>query len=127
MDREGLGRTRQKLIAPLIIQGLANWILVTDFRRRPALEALNHNRGFNLGFPCPSVHGGPPFVLATVYSVPTPYVLTGSTTVHAHRPNSLSYSMDIYISADTVKSTNLSILFGVGAHFAVNVYRRIRL
>ena len=57
MDFEGLGRMRQQLIALLIIQGLANLVLIAGFRHRPALEALNHKRGFTLGVPCPPLHG----------------------------------------------------------------------
>jgi hypothetical protein len=57
MDFEGPGRMCQQLIAPLIIQGLATLVLMADFRHRPALKALNHDRGCKLGIPCPSVPG----------------------------------------------------------------------
>jgi len=41
----------------LVILGLADLMLVTDFRYGLALKALNHNFGFRLRIPRPSVHG----------------------------------------------------------------------
>jgi hypothetical protein len=57
MDLKHLARLGQKLVAPLIRQRLANLVLVAEFRHGLALQALEHNLGFGVGVPCPSVHG----------------------------------------------------------------------
>jgi hypothetical protein len=48
---------RETLITPLIIQGLADLVLVTQLCDGPALQALNDDLRFRRGIPCPSVHG----------------------------------------------------------------------
>jgi hypothetical protein len=57
LDVKGLRRIREKLVAPLIIEGWAHLVFMTQFRDGPALKALDHNLGFGLGVPCPSLHG----------------------------------------------------------------------
>jgi hypothetical protein len=47
----------EKLVAPLIVQGLADLILIADFGHWLALQALQHDLCFRVGIPCPSVHG----------------------------------------------------------------------
>jgi hypothetical protein len=41
----------------LVIQRLADLILIAEFGHGLALQALQHDLGFRVGFPCPSVHG----------------------------------------------------------------------
>jgi hypothetical protein len=57
LDVKGPRRMREKLVAPLIVEGLANLILVTQFRDGSALKALDHDLGCGLGGPCPSMQG----------------------------------------------------------------------
>jgi hypothetical protein len=46
MELKHLTRLGQKLVAPLILQRLANLVLVAEFRHRLALQALEHNLGW---------------------------------------------------------------------------------
>jgi hypothetical protein len=48
MDLKGLVRMGQELVPPLIIQGLADLVLMTELRHRLALQALQHDPGFGL-------------------------------------------------------------------------------
>jgi hypothetical protein len=47
----------QELVAPLVIQGLADLMLSTDFCHRLTLQALKHNHDLRFGVPFSSVHG----------------------------------------------------------------------
>jgi hypothetical protein len=57
MRLKGMRRLGSNLIMPLLILGLAALVLVTDFSPRFTLQALQHDAGFGLGIPFPSVHG----------------------------------------------------------------------
>jgi hypothetical protein len=57
MDLKGRVRMDQELVPPLIIQGLAALVLMTELRHRLALPALQHDPGFGLGIPLASWHG----------------------------------------------------------------------
>jgi hypothetical protein len=54
---KGMCRTRQKLITPLVVRGLAHLVFVTDFRSRLTLYTFENHAGVGLGIPFPSVHG----------------------------------------------------------------------
>jgi hypothetical protein len=57
MALKGLGCIRQELVPPLVVLGLADLVLVTDFGDRLALEAFDHDQGFRLGIPLALLHG----------------------------------------------------------------------
>jgi hypothetical protein len=57
MDLKGPCGICEKLVPPLITLGLAELVLVTEFRDGPTLKALNHDLSFRLGAPLSSVHG----------------------------------------------------------------------
>ena len=57
MHFKGLSGMSQKLVAPLVVLGLADLVFATDFSHRLTLQTLEHNTGFGLGLPFPSVHG----------------------------------------------------------------------
>jgi hypothetical protein len=57
MNFKGFGGMGQKLVAPLIILGLADLMLRAQFRHRLALQAFYHHHRFGLGIPFPSLHG----------------------------------------------------------------------
>ena len=78
VDRKGLGGMRQALIASWVIRGLTDLVCVATFRHGCPLEAFKAGHDFGVGVPLASVHGCPPFLSATVYSVPGPLGLLGS-------------------------------------------------
>jgi hypothetical protein len=57
MDLTHPARLGQKLVAPLSIQQLDKLVRIAAFRHGLALQALEHNLGFGVGVPLPSVHG----------------------------------------------------------------------
>lgn len=56
-DLNRLRSVHEKLMAPLVLLGLADLIVLTHRDHRLALEALTHAGGFSLGIPLPSSHG----------------------------------------------------------------------
>jgi hypothetical protein len=54
---KAFGCLRQKLVAPVIIEGLTNLMLVTQLRDRLALQALDNDYGVGVGVPLPAFHG----------------------------------------------------------------------
>ena len=57
LDIKGPRGIRETLVTPLIIEGWADLVFVTQFRDGPALQALNHDLRFGLGIPFSSLHG----------------------------------------------------------------------
>ena len=56
MALKGVTRMGQKLITPLIVEGLADLVLMADLGHRPALETLNYARGCGFGILLPAFH-----------------------------------------------------------------------
>jgi hypothetical protein len=48
---------RQKLVPPLLVQGLADLMLSANRGHRFAFEALDHNHSFGVGVSLSSFHG----------------------------------------------------------------------
>jgi hypothetical protein len=56
-DFKGLGGIGKKLVAPLVVLGLADLVLGANLGHWLALQALNENHRFGLGVPFASVQG----------------------------------------------------------------------
>jgi hypothetical protein len=54
---EGCGRIRQKLVAPLLREGLPDLMLGTPLYDRLALQTLDDDDGFGVGVPLSAFHG----------------------------------------------------------------------
>jgi hypothetical protein len=57
MHFKGLSGMSQKLVAPLVVLGLADLVLGANLGDGLALQALDDNYRFGLGVPFASVHG----------------------------------------------------------------------
>jgi hypothetical protein len=57
MDLKGFRGMGQKLVPPLIILGVAELMLVTEFRDGFPLEAFEHDHRLGFGIPCSSLPG----------------------------------------------------------------------
>jgi hypothetical protein len=57
MDLKGFRGMGQKLAPPLILLGLTDLMLITEFRDGLPLEALKFNQRFDFAIPFSSVHG----------------------------------------------------------------------
>jgi hypothetical protein len=57
MDLKGVGGMGQELIAPLVVLGLTELMLMAEVRDGLSLEALKHDYGLGFGIPFSSLHG----------------------------------------------------------------------
>jgi hypothetical protein len=54
---KGVGRIRQKLVPPLVVERLADLMLGANLGHGFTFEALKHDQRFRFSLPLPSVHG----------------------------------------------------------------------
>jgi hypothetical protein len=57
LDCKGPRSLRENLVAPLIIEGWADVVRMTQCRHGSALKTLKDALRFQVGIPCSSVHG----------------------------------------------------------------------
>src|SRR5918996_5604277 len=57
MDLKGFGRMSQKLVAPLIVLGLADLMLGAELSDGRAFEAFDDDHRFSFGVPLTAFHG----------------------------------------------------------------------